>query len=265
MSGITLERRELLVLMDALNCMSIVGVDSATLFPVDREKHRALIFEGIELLQKHGLMEIRDGKHILSTDLLRLAAVIAGPTVVIETIRGMPDGKQMKYLHYLVPPKIVELSFPDEQQYAIGLIAQVALMLARIEKIIPIQPPQLTQTFAGHASKHIVSEMLSLDRVGELNEAEATTALRDEGMSEEGTRRLLAAFKEPVFAGTVTLMQVREGTVVARWNVTVVQGKDVAWQLRTDPDSPSQVEIATVDAAALRTTLEQWLRRAAGR
>ena len=100
MAEITLQRPELLVLLDALEVASVVGIDREDLIPDDLAAHRALVQQGHALLEKRGGLRVEpDGVIALTRDLADLARVVAFPDVASIMVRDMPGVGRQLFIH----------------------------------------------------------------------------------------------------------------------------------------------------------------------
>ncbi len=255
-SGITLDRAEFLVLMDAAQAQAVAGLDTHGLVPSDREEHRALVARGIDSLKRRGALRQEGDVNVLDAGLFGMATVVAHPEVAVITRRDTPGLGQQLFLHYRAGGVAVEQTLPSEHEHRLALLTSPDAWLERMLAILPVQP-------AAPASQQTAT--LSQDQFLQIKhwieakqESTAREALRQRGLGEAGVESLVAAIARPQFGGTVAALSVRDGEAVDARNLAVVQGPDAAWLIRQATPGEPTLTVGPCRAAEFRELLSRW-------
>lgn len=256
MDGIILSQSEYLVFMDALHCSAVMGIDSQKLFPDNIVVHRDLINQGIAQLQKRGWMQIRDGRHIISLELLHLMNTIAHPELVIATLLDTPGVGQRIFLHYQFQERFAEQTFPTEEQYRVAHLPDLPTTLERILNILPIQNVPSSPTFHVRIERSLF--LLLNESVKSATDMQISSLLQEKELSDEnfeGAKRLFTALRKAKFTGTITMRRCSKSDCRIIDTVSVVQGEESAWKIN-GTSLKEFVEIQTIDAGALKNHLK---------
>ncbi len=253
MSGITLERSEFLVLMDAAQARAVVGLSTDRLIPTSREQHQALVRQGLERLQQRGLLRVQGDVNVLDPTLYSLAALVAHPQLALITTRDNPGLGQQLFLHYVAAETIVEQTLPTEQQHRLAVVPSAALV-DRLLDILPVQtaavsPIVLTmpQTIFFDAHRQIEARQTEAARA----------ALQSHGLTGSALEELVSAIEHPAFGGSIALVQCQKDEIVDGYNLALVQGQRSAWLM--EPAGENQLRLEATDAAHLRQRLTEHL------
>jgi len=211
MTGLTLERSEFLVLMDAVKAPAVVGLDTASLVPTNQEQHKALVLEGLEKLKQRGLLRVDGDVNVLDARLLALAAAVGRPDVAVITRKDTPGLGSQLFLHYLAPPLIVEQTLPSERQHRLVPLEDMPTLIERLLAILPVQESRALPNEHGVMPMDVFLAMKaqaeSGDRVG------AQSLARQSGLSATGADSLprCQAASDRVSESTVTIRRVVSG------------------------------------------------------
>lgn len=285
MDGLILEQSEYLVVLNALKATNIIGINSKRLFPTDKKSHQALIAIGLEKLKQRGFIKVINNQHQLNPKLLQLISVVAYPELVIITLRDLPEIGQQIYLHYQQQQRLVEQTFPTTKQYRLGILPNIETTLDRIMKILPITNHNQTTKL------NITIPQQSLFQAKSLAEDEknnrAIQLLNTLGLNKENSIQLLNALKNPKFVGAITFIYLQQKQNTNTKTVTIVQGKNIAWQMipttqikpkqngtngsfsylskpnakktnQLNTDDKTLLNIETTQAHSIRMMLNQW-------
>lgn len=256
MDGIILSQAEYLVFLDALNCKGIIGIDSQRLFPADIEKHRALIHQGIAQLQQRGWMQIQNGRHILSRDLLHLMNTIAHPEWVINTLLTTTEG-QRQFLHYQSQGRFAEQTFPTEAQYRVGQLPDWETLIGRILQLLPFQTTAPTPPLHFEMARPLWLALLKLK--APVTQAHIAALLQAHNLPPqnlESIAALLTAVHAATFTGIMTIHHCADKRCRLVVNSSLIQGQTSAWKVE-DPPAAQSVNVQTLDALSFRQYILQ--------
>jgi hypothetical protein len=255
-SGLILDRSEFLVLMDAVKAPAVVGLDTASLVPSDKEQHKALIVAGLEKLKQRDLMRMQGEVHALDPRALALAMAVGHPDVATITRKDTPGLGSQLFLHYLAPPIIVEQTLPSENQHRLAPLADMPTLIERLAAILPV--PE-TRALASDRGVLTMDAFLTLKGQAEGGQADsARAAAQSAGLSAAGAESLVSALAAPVFGGTIGLLKLNNDEVEDARNLALVQGADGAWLIKQTTPGAETFDLATTDGLELRTLLVQW-------
>lgn len=257
MSGLTLDRSEFLVLMDAVKAPVVVGLDTQTLVPADKEQHKALVLAGLEKLKQRGLLRVEGDVHVLDPGLLAVAMAVGRPDVVVITRKDTPGLGSQLFLHYVAGPAIVEHTLPNEQEHRLAALPDRPTLIERLAAIMPAPDSQARPDERGVLSQDAFVAVKRQAENGAV--AAAKAALAQGGLTPAGAESLAQALAHPVFGGTIALLAIEGSEATDARNLALVQGQDAAWLIKqTTPGAP-EFEVHTTDGLGLRTVLVRWL------
>ena len=256
MSGITLDRSEFVVLMDAVEANAVVGIDPAKIVPQDEAQLKALLEAGLERLKERGALRVVDDVNILDIDLLSMAMLVANPEIAVITTRDNPGLGQQLFLHYAAGDVIVEQTLPDQTHHRWALVAggQTGLV-ERLLGILPVEGG--AAQFSARIKQADFLEAKSLIEAGQADQGRAR--FQQAGLSGPGVEGLIDAIARPKFGGMVAVLQWRDGEPTDARNLALVQGPQAAYLLLQSPADPETLEISTTDEPKTRSLLINWL------
>jgi hypothetical protein len=255
-SGLSLARSEFLVLMDAVKAPAVVGLDTASLVPADKEQHKALVLAGLESLKQRDLMRVEGDVHVLDPRLLALAMAVGHPDVASITRKDTPGRGSQLFLHYLAPPIIVEHTLPSEQHHRLAPLADMPTLIERLLAILPVPEARALPEERGRMT---MDAFLTLKGQAEGGDrAGAQAAAQAGGLSAAGAASLVSALAAPVFGGTIGLLKTTNDEVEDARNLALVQGQDAAWLVRQTTPGAETFDLATTDGLEVRKLLVQW-------
>jgi hypothetical protein len=227
LDGIVFSQAEMLVLMDAVRPDDLIGIDSDALIPADRGAHQNLIRAGIQELVARDLMSIEDEVHVLNSELLLIARVVAFPQIVTILLKDVPEVGRQQFTYYQADQFIVEHTMPAAQQYRFAALPDVKAQMERMTFILPVQqePDQpsydieVPQDSFFHVREQVLAD--ALDAAGQ--------ELQAQGLAPEMAQVLLHAMMAPRFSGTVAYLAVKAPRVIDARNLAFLQGHDSAW------------------------------------
>lgn len=256
MTGIILERSEFLVLMDAVKAPAVLGLDTASLVPADKEAHKALVLAGLEGLKQRGLMRVQGDVHVLDSRLLAMAMAVGHPDVAAVTQKDTPGQGSQLFLHYLNPPVLVEQTLPNERQHRLALVEH---MPALIERLLAILPVAEARSLPDERGVLTMDAFLTLKGQAEAGDRDASVAgARGAGLSPAGAASLVEALISPQFGGNIALLKAGDDEVEDARNLALVQGPDAAWLIKQTTPGAETFELVTTDGLAVRKLLIQW-------
>lgn len=257
MSGLTLERSEFLVLMDAVKAPAVVGLDTQGLVPADKEQHKALVLDGLEKLKQRGLLRVEGAVHVLDPNLLALALVVGHPAVALITRKDTPGLGSQLFLHSVAAPLIVEHTLPNEHQHRLAALADRPTLIERLLAILPVPETRSRLHERGVMAQAAFLAVKQQAEGGD--QAAAKAALEQGGLTPAGAESLAQAVAHPVFGGTIALLKIDDDEAADARNLALVQGQDAAWLIKqTTPGAPN-FDVTTTDGLAVRKLLIQWL------
>jgi hypothetical protein len=257
MSGLTLERSEFLVLMDAVEAVNVIGVNAAEIAPTDPAQHQALLAQGLQLLQGRGALRVIDDVNVLDVDLLSMALLVAAPEIAVMTLRDNPGlGRQM-FLHYLAGEVVMEQTLPTPEQHRWALVPGRAGLVERVLDILPVADELAAgQTLCRLTGPDLVA-IKSLVEQGQTTEARKK--LRDLSATGKLSEQFIAAIAAPDFGGQVAVLKCEQGETVDGRNLAVVQGGGAAFLIHPDTADPQLLEVVAANAGTLRSLVTNWL------
>jgi hypothetical protein len=257
MTGLILDRSEFLVLMDAVKAPAVVGLDTASLVPADKEQHKALVLAGLDKLQQRALMRVERDVHVLDPRLVAMATAVGHPEVASITRKDTPGLGSQLFLHSLKPPIIVEHTLPNEQQHRLALLDDMPTLIERLAAILPV--PE-TRALADERATMTIDAFMTLKGQAEAGDrAAAKTAAQASGLSGPGADSLVGALAAPEFGGNIALLKLNGDQVEDARNVAVVQAAGAAWLVKQTTPGAETFEVITTDGLALRRLLIQWI------
>ena len=255
-SGLILDRSEFLVLMDAVKAPAVVGVDTASLVPTDKEQHKALILAGLETLKQRDLMRVQGDVHALDPRVLALAMTVGHPDVATITRKDTPGLGSQLFLHYLALPLIVEQTLPSENQHRLALMADMPTLIERLMAILPV--PE-SRALASERGMLTMDAFLTLKGQAEAGQHESARAAgQSAGLSAAGAESLVNALAAPVLGGTIALLKINNDEAEDARNLALVQGADTAWLIKQSTPGAETFELTTTDGLEVRKLLVQW-------
>jgi len=255
MDGIVLQRSEFLVLLDALQAPTIIGVPRDGLIPREPEQFRAQVRDGIDHLKKRNLLKVNDNIQVLDGDLLAMAATVAYPQLAFITTHDTAAGQQL-FLHYQTDGILVEQTFPEEKVHRLAVLADRAVLLARLRAILAL--PEQGSALEGSVTLPVqaFSEMKAKAEAGQTDAA--VKVLTQAKMADAPARLLVDSLQAPIAGNSVVLLRCRRGQVSSSRNAAVVQGRNAAWLITTPDGEPANIRLATTTAGAVIDQVRQW-------
>jgi hypothetical protein len=256
MTGLTLDRSEFLVLMDAVKAPAVVGLPTASLVPSDKEQHKALVLEGLEKLKQRGLLRVEGDVNVLDARLLAMGLAVGRPDVAAITRKDTPGLGSQLFLHYLSGPMIVEQTLPNEGEHRLAVVADMPTLIERLLAILPVQD---TRALPDEHGTMTVDAFVTFKQEAESgDQASARAAAESSGLSAEGAASLVATLAQPVFGGTIALLKLVDGEAEDARNLALAQGSDAAWLVKQTMPGAETFDITTTDSLAVRKLLVQW-------
>lgn len=244
MSMLFLEPAELSYLLQTIRAYSIVGADNAALFPADAAENEALLRQGRERLEFHGLLKPVAGTNKMNFDpsLCYLIAVMADPDTAVVTLRQEQHGTYQLMTHYLAGQVIVEQRRTSDGLYQLGFVSNLATAVSRIQSVV-----QLDETSTTHAAPQIFLNRQAFTRVKNLaNEGQTETAvaqLQQEGIDPNLAISLVGTIQMPTYQGMVIIMQRENGQIIAKRNMAIMQSQQASWLIRMDDLNDPQIAL----------------------
>jgi len=255
-SGITLDRSEFVVLMDAVEADAVVGIDPAEILPTDEAQLKALLEKGLQLLKERGAVREVDDVNVMDIDLLSMAMLVANPEIAVITTRDNPGLGQQLFLHYAAGDVVVEQTLPDPNHHRWALVPGLAGLVERLLGILLVEDPS-GKPFAGSIKQAAFLEAKQLIEADQLEQGR--TKLLASGLSGTGVDDLVEAIASPKFGGMVAILECENGEAVDARNLALVQGTDAAYLLTQSSADPETLDITTTDEPKLRSLLTHWL------
>ncbi len=255
MAAINLSRAEYLVILDILNAERVFGLESQALIPTDRETHRELIQQGIRRLESRGLVEIRNGRHIIERRLLEILSIVARPQLVITTLRDQATSGTQMYLHYQAGRAVVEQVLPDESHFTLGQLPDMTSALDRIVRMLdlPVERCDFPRRQAIDRERLYDTQA----RVEGGDRGSAMANLVSSGWPAAFAESYLATLGGRTLTGEVNIMAVVDGKPGGSSSLTLVRDEDDAWLLIPQPKDQDTLHVRQVNAASFRATLEE--------
>jgi hypothetical protein len=255
MDGIVLQRCEFLVLLDALQAPTVIGVPREGLIPREPEQFRAQVADGIDHLKRRNLLKVSDNIQVLDGDLLAMAAAVAYPQLAFITTHDTAAGQAL-FLHYQTDGILVEHTFPEEKVHRLAVLADRAVLLARLRAILAL--PEQGAALDGSVTlpAQAFSEMKTKAEDGKA--AAALKVLTQAKMAEAPARLLVESLQAPVAGNSIVVLQCHRGQVLGSRNAAVVQGRNAAWLVTTPDGEPANLRVATTTAGAVMDQVRQW-------
>ena len=256
MDGIVLKRAEFLVLLDAIQASSIIGLPRETLFPREAGQFQALVLEGINQLKERGLLRLKGDIHVLNASLLALVTAVAFPQLAVITTRDRPDAGQQLFLHYQTDGVVVEQTFPEEQAHRLAVLANRGALIERLLAILALPEPGGALEVAVTLPQAILTDVRAKAVDGQTGPAEKL--LKKAGMAEQAAQALVESLQAPVAGDAVILLKCHQGQVIGSRNAALVQGPATAWLITSAEPEASSFRVQTATAAVVTGLLRQW-------
>jgi hypothetical protein len=257
MSGIILKRQEFLVLLNAVRAESIIGIPSADLYPADKDKFKADVFGGIELLKGRGYLRLQGDIHVLSPDLLAMTMAMAYPQLVAITTRATDDSGAQLFLHYRTGSLAVEHTVPEENSHRLAVLPAAASLVDRIQVILSVQESNGPLVASVTVPQEAFVEAKTLSQEGDAKAA--LKSLKKASLSGEDAQLLVESLAKPALEGTVAMLQCRGGEVTGSRNAALVQGKQLAWLVTPANAEGTDLRIQTTTSGGLASLLQRWM------
>lgn len=256
MSGITLDRSEFVVLMDAVEAQNVIGVDSNEIVPDDDTQHKALLEKGLALLKERGAVREVDDVNVMDIDLLSMAMLVANPEIAVVTSRDNPGQGQQLFFHYAAGDVIVEQTLPDEFHHRWALVPGQTGLVERLLGILPVENSGKPQ-FVGALKEEAFLE--AKEQIENNQSAAGRATFEAAGIKGPALDGLVDAIAHPKFGGMIAILQVRNNEATDARNLALVQGTQAAYLFTQSASDPETIEINTTDETKLRSLLTNWL------
>jgi hypothetical protein len=242
MSNIYLEPAELSYLLQTVNARSVIGIDSAELFPQDEAENEVLLRTGSKRLQANGWLvaDAQSGKMQFNETLCYLVAIMADPEFAIMTVQQQLMGSFQLITHYLAGQLIVEQIRTADKRYQLAFVSRLSTTLERIQSVIrPV-------TDAGQNQIQIMVERQSYARMKELvrrgQTESAVSEFEKHGFDHSHAASLVSTMQLPELRTAVAVLQREDGQATTTCNLTVMQGQQDGWLLRSEGlDAPDLI------------------------
>lgn len=237
MDGIILEQGEFLLLLDAVNASTLIGIDEAQHFAADLEVRRRLALDGMEILSKRGWL-IREGdKVLLNPDLVIMIGTVAHPDIVLIVTRDTPNEGRREYLYYRSSEAIVEFTMPELGQFRLAALPNLEAMIERITFLLS-NPGAATN---GSNIAFTINQDVFFQLTG-LSSADGQTALQllaANGITGASAQTLTTTLESPLLSGSVAMLRVEDDKVVDARNLALLLSPSANWTFRqTTPGEP---------------------------
>jgi hypothetical protein len=256
MDGILLTRSEFLVLLDAIQAPSVIGLPHETLFPREPGQFRASVLEGVKQLEERGFLRLKGDIHVLSADLIAVATAMAYPQLAIITTRDTADGGQQLFLHYQTEGVVVEQTFPEEQAHRLAVLANRDALIERLQAILALPESDGAPATDTTLPQAVFADARAKAVGGEVKAAQKL--LEQAGMVKLAAKALAESLQEPVAGDAVILLKCQKGQVTGSRNAALVHGKSVTWLITSAEPEAASFRVQSATAADVTGLLRQW-------
>lgn len=234
----TLDSNEFAFLLHSFNAQKVVGVDNATLFPVDDTSRDAMLDEGFSTLQQHGWLLAEDSKIKTNTHLALMVAVVASPEQTIMLTRYLPDGGKQAITYYLAQGIVVEQFLTSDQQYILTTLDGSSEMIVRLQQALHIPDSKSTGSVIISVERIVFEQAIKQAKSGDLSRLIAV--LNAAGLEPEIHQPLakLVSGLHPIGDLETAVLS---GTQLKGWhNLVFLQGQDHSvWLMMQNHDLDS--------------------------
>jgi hypothetical protein len=253
LDGLVFSQAELLALMDAVRPPELLGIDTEALIPNEPERHRALILEGTEQLKARNLLSVENDVHILHSELLVIARVIAFPQLITLLLKDIPAVGQQKFVYYQADLLIVEHTMPEPGAYRFAVVPNTLAQLDRMVFVLPVGQAVEEPDYDFVLDQEVFFQARELVLSGEMERA--ASKLAAQGVDSGTARALLQAMESPRFSGTVAYLRVETPDVLDAVNLAVLQGERSAWVMGQIEPGVTDLRLRTVEAGEFKEVL----------
>ncbi len=254
MDGLLFNQAEFLALMSAVNASNILGIDSDTIVPTDKETHQKMVLSGLKQLKARDIVEEKEGVMLFPPDLIGMAAAISDPQLVTQVVREEPSSGQRRFMFYQAFEFIVEFTLPEENVFRLARIPSTPAMLQRIHFLLSIEDN----------NAHPVSFTLPQDAffqskaaVDKNQDDLAMTTLINGGAAKDTAALLLTAMKETQVGGTITMLRTENGRILDGRDLLSLKTTEAAWLVYQQKAGVPQLTVTTVDRESFLTAVYQ--------
>lgn len=258
MREIVLNHPEFLALLDAVQARHVVGIDPASLFPLDEEQRRALLAQGKAALQRRRAWK---GESQLTPTFEYLARTVAYPEIASMLVRNVAEIGPQLFLHYLAHGQAVEHSFPQEQVHRLALLPDIPTTIERARAILALEELPKTEAVL-EISEEVFRIIKELAQQQQRARAEALLAQHGAGAAE--AMKLAQALAHPTFTGSVALLRCGYEEILDARSLFVLQGEGAAWcAIQKIPGVPVLL-IQSTNGSDVKRLLRQYYEELAG-
>ena len=220
----TLDANEFAFLLHSFNAQKVVGVDNATLFPVDDTSRDAMLDEGFSTLQQHGWLLAEDSKIKTNTSLALMVATVASPEQTIMLTRYLPDGGKQAITYYLAQGIVVEQFLTSDQQYILTGLDSSSEMVDRLQQALQIPDSRNTGKAKISVERIVFEQAIKQAKSGDLSKL---IALLNSASLEPELHQPLAHLLSGLHPIGDLETAVLSGTQLKNWhNLVFLQGQD---------------------------------------
>jgi hypothetical protein len=244
-------------LLAIVNTSSIIGLDSAVLFPGKAASRDETYRKGRAALEAQGWLKPAPdypGEYDLNPNLLEMISIIAAPEIVMATAHGQGTAKRRLVLHYLAGETIVELAAPEKGDFRLGLVAGFGALAARLAEMLALAGAGPAPVFSMDAESY--EEFIRLLKGGKSEEA---ISLLDSSGDNGRHDRPLDTLARPALGRMLIFAAGSEEPEIRRKAFIYGQGGQ-AWMASRRFPEPARVELAACNPAYLEDVLPDWLK-----
>ena len=246
LDGLVFSREEMLVLFDAVDAPSLIGIDQSELIPETDAAHIAAIQSGIEALIGRDLMHKQDDLHVLNRELFVMAGVVARPEVVTLGVRNEAEGSR-QFIWYQAANMIIEFTKPTVDRYRLAVLPSGTALINRIQFLFPIMANSDNEPITFELPKTAFFELNNLISQGELESARGL--LVKLGVDEESYASLVKEMQNPVYSGNLTMMGVTAGQITDGRDIAILGGAADSWVIVPNRANPERFQCSKVNDA----------------
>ncbi len=253
MDGLVLSRNELLVLLDAVQAQTIIGVDGNRIIPSKPDEQRSMIVQGQASLKERGLLQVAPDGIALDPVLLTLAVLLTDPTMAIVLVRQLPEQGYQAWHFYQRENFIAEYTQPDEATHRLASIPNPEQLILRIAQILPLE----TGITADPA---VISEadFNQAKSLAEQRQTEQAVTLLSKSFGLDAARGLVAAIQEPLFSASLALLRCADREVIDARSMALLQGQTSAWLIRQKVAGETDLEIMPTNQLMIAQQVVDW-------
>ncbi len=243
-------------LLDQTGIETLVGVEPPHLPRLSEADLAAVQRDGLDALQKRGLVQIRTGAVDRDEALRSMSQALTQPQVVVRAVRrfrGDRAQRDVTLWYFAAGETIVELAGVEPGRYRLSMIADDAKLLDALQAFLPLG---VSPEDAHYVANMIYADLLDILSLGDAGgELAAIELLRSDGLPIEMSREFWADLRAPDWTGAISLIACSPDKVLDTQGVLALQAGDYGWMARISDAKAEEVRLESVMAGALRAQL----------